>query len=963
MIDAARFNLVTSQPVPALGVTLETWRHNCGAVHHHLACDDEHRAFVVAFRTTPEDSTGLPHILEHTTLCGSKRYPVRDPFFQMLRRSLQTFMNAMTFPDMTCYPFASQVAKDFDNLTGVYLDAVFAPLLHPLDFAQEGHRLEPATQGGERKGVVFNEMKGAMDGTSEQLSMATARTLLPATCYRHNYGGDPSDIPDLTHQDLLDFHRRCYRPANACFITYGNQPATELHARIADYLAGDPGLSLTPPTVQATDGKPTTLEVPVPFGPGQDILDVTAAALTWVWGDVADLDEVLTAELLDRLLFGHAGAPLRLALENSGLGRSISGSGFSAGYRNGLFTAELSGIDPADYPKVEPLVLETLRAIADRGIPPAELDAALHQLELARREISGDHYPYGLELCFRLLAPWNYGVEPLPFLDQSAAIIRLRERANQPGFLQNEIRRRLLDHQHRALLLAKPDREFHSRAQALEKQQVERDLGHLDDAGRQQLAQQAQDLAKRQASVDDPAVLPDLQLGDVPGERRFPVGTDHSGVTVFTAGTNGLLHHLAAIPLPELDDQELDLLPLLAQTIGSLGVGTQDYAARSALLNARCGGLWAWTDLSADIDDLARLHGLLFVEVKGLGSRHREFTDLITETLRDQRFNEYDRLRELVEQSVQRLSDRVSSAGNAFAARAACRGMGGAAALGHRLSGLGRLAWLKRLASSIGEDTPGADAALEKLGSALAALRSRLLSQPRHLAVIGDTAGLAEVQTQVRAAWSALGEPTGTRQAFRSLLARTEAATAYTTATAVNYCALAFPAVPLGHADAPALAVAGRLLVNNVLHPRIRERGGAYGSGASFAPATGTFTLTSYRDPRLSGTYDDFRESLRWLSDCPNDQRLLKEAILGVVAGLDSPGSPSGEARSRFTSDLKGSSPKRLNAFRARVLATTVTDIRRVANAWLPVEGGVPAVVTGVEQFTASGLGWATEAV
>jgi Zn-dependent M16 (insulinase) family peptidase len=169
--------------------------------------------------------------------------------------------------------------------------------------------------------------------------------------------------------------------------------------------------------------------------------------------------------------------------------------------------------------------------------------------------------------------------------------------------------------------------------------------------------------------------------------------------------------------------------------------------------------------------------------------------------------------------------------------------------------------------------------------------------------------------------------------------------------------------VPLGHADAPALAVAGRLLVNNVLHPKIRERGGAYGSGASFAPATGTFTLTSYRDPRLGGTYDDFRDSLRWLSDCPNDQRLLKEAILGVIAGLDSPGSPAGEARARFTGDLKGSTPKRMNAFRARILGTTVTDVRRVANAWLPSDGGVAAVVTGSEQFAASGLGWATEAV
>jgi Zn-dependent M16 (insulinase) family peptidase len=962
MIDDA-FRMTEQRPVPALGITLETWRHPCGAVHYHLACDDDHRAFVVAFRTTPEDSTGLPHILEHTTLCGSGRFPVRDPFFQMLRRSLQTFMNAMTFPDMTCYPFASQVGKDFDNLIGVYLDAVFAPLLHPLDFAQEGHRLEPAGQGGERKGVVFNEMKGAMDGTGEQLSAATARALLPATCYRHNYGGEPADIPALTHADLVSFHQRCYRPANACFITYGNQPADELHRRLSPYLASDPGAPLPPPAAQPPVAAPTTVEVPVPFGQGQDVLDVSAAALTWAWGDVADLDEALTAELLDRVLLGHAGAPLRLALENSGLGRSISGSGYSGGYRTGLFTAELSGIHPDDYPRFEPLVLDTLRQVAEHGVPATELDAALHQLELARREISGDHYPYGLELCFRLLSPWNYGVDPLPFLDQAQAIARLRQRATAPGFVQDQVRRRLLDHPHRALLLARPDREFHSRAQALERQQVERDLGALDAGGRALLATQAQDLAKRQASVDDPSVLPDLGLEDVPSTRRFASGTVDGGLTVFSAGTNGILHHLAALPLPELDDQELDLLPLLAQTIGNLGVGAQEYTARASDLNARCGGLWAWTDLTADIDDLARLHGLLFVEVKGLGERHGDFTGLIVETLERQRFDEHERLRELVEQSVQRLSDRVQSAGNAFAARAAVRGMGGAATLGHRLSGLGRLAWLKRLATAIAEDAPDAGAALERLGAGLSALRTKLAAQPRHLAVIGDTAGRGEVLERIRGAWATLPQSTAQRQGLRTPAARNEPVTAYTTATAVNYCALAFPAVPLGHADAPALAVAGRLLVNNVLHPRIRERGGAYGSGATFASGTGTFTLTSYRDPRLAGTYEDMREGLRWLSDCPNDARLLKEAVLGVIAGLDSPGSPAGEARSRFTGDLKGSTPKRLNAFRSRVLATTVTDVRRVANAWLPSDGGVPSAVTGVEQFTASGLGWATEAI
>jgi len=957
------FVLASRQRVPALGLNVETWNHPCGAVHHHLACEDEHRAFVVAFRTVPEDSTGLPHILEHTTLCGSRRYPVRDPFFQMLRRSLQTFMNAMTFPDMTAYPFASQVAKDYDNLLGVYLDAVFRPLLDPLDFAQEGHRLERTNGHWERKGVVYNEMKGAMDGTGELMSMRTAVALLPATCYRFNYGGEPADIPRLRRGDLVAFHRRCYCPANACFVTYGDQQAADLHQRIAPYLDA-PGRPLLPPAPQAALSVASTVAVVVPRGPEQDVLDVSACAVTWAWGDTSDLDEVLTAELLDRLLLGHAGAPLRLALENSELGRSIGGSGYGASYRNGLFTAELAGIDPGDYDQLEPLVFQTLGRIAEAGFPAAEIEAALDQLELARREIHGDHYPYGLELCFRLLAPWNHGADPLPFLDQAPAIVRLRERVQGPGWLAAEVRRRFIDNRHRVLLRAQPDDAYHGRLKDNERSAVEAEIAGCDEAGQAALVAQAAQLSERQVRTDDPAVLPDLELSDVPAERRWAEGrAGGDGLTIFTPGTNGLLHQLVALPLPELSADELDLMPLLTQSIGSLGVGAAGYAERAAVLNARCGGLWAWSEMTADADDLGRVRGLLFCEVKGLAAKHALFCGLMPETLGAQRFDEFERLRELVEQSLQRLQDRIQGSGNVYAARAASRGFGGAAALGHRLSGLGRLGWLKRTAAEIGSAAAHPQQALERLAGALAALLRRIAGGERQFALIGDAAGRTEVVDELRQSWAGLPRVPEPGSLFRSLPSYPSPATAYTTATAVSYCALSFPTVALAHGDAAALAVSGRLLTNNILHPRIREQGGAYGAAASYAGATGSFTLTSYRDPRFAATFDDMRAGLRWLSECPADARLLKEAVLGVIAGLDSPGSPAGEARARFTADLKGTGPERMNTFRRRVLATTIEDVRRIARVWLPGDGGSPAAVTSAEIAQASGLGWATEAV
>ena len=245
--------------------------------HLHLACEDEHRSFCVGFRTVPGDDTGLPHILEHLSLCGSERYPVRDPFFMMLRRSLQTFMNAFTYPDMTCYPFATQVAKDFDNLLAIYLDAVFAPRLDPLDFAQEGWRLEPqdGADGGEDptgwalKGVVYNEMKGAMGESDSLIFDALGRQLLPGTC-AHNSGGDPRAIAHLVHEDLVAFHRSRYNGANACFTTYGKLDVDELQARFECYLEAHPGEALPAESCQSAPLGKREEAVQVPLAEGQD---------------------------------------------------------------------------------------------------------------------------------------------------------------------------------------------------------------------------------------------------------------------------------------------------------------------------------------------------------------------------------------------------------------------------------------------------------------------------------------------------------------------------------------------------------------------------------------------------------------------------------------------------------------------------------------------------------------------
>lgn len=964
--QADGWRLVSDRPVPLLQLRLQHFRHASGADHYHLANEDEHRAFAVSFRTVPDDSTGLPHILEHLVLCGSERFPVRDPFFMMLRRSLNTFMNAMTGGDCTYYPFSSEVAKDFDNLLDIYLDATFRPKLNSLDFAQEGFRLEPAEAGQTDpaaadwafKGVVYNEMKGALGNSDAQFWLAHGRRLFPDTPYRHESGGDPAVIPQLTHQRLVDFHAAHYCAANACFATYGKLDPAALQARFEPYLRERPGRRIEPPALQPLLPAPQVVEVPVPLETGQDPRDVSMARLTWVWSEGISLDESLLGELLDLLLLGHAGAPLRLALESSGLGRAVSGSGFFSMGRNGAFGLGLKGIDPSAAPAMEALIMERLAVLAEEGLASEEVEAALHQLELARRTISGDRFPFGLDLAMRATEAWLFDQDPLGFLDMGDALERLRGRVSVAGFWPALIRERFLAWPHRALFIAQPDPDFNRRATEQEAQRLAQRVAELDGSGRAALLREAAELAERQALEDDPSILPDLELSDVPAERRWVTGSSPAdGLEVFDTATNGILHQVAALPLPQLSAEELALLPLLSRTVGELGVGPRDYRAQGALLNAVSGGLSAWTDLRALPADLAQVRGFLFLEIRGLARRHGDFAALAAETLRAQRFDELDRIKEILTQSLSGLQQRVAWSGNELAQAAAERGFGGRAGLSHDLGGLGQLAWLKAQEARIAaEGRP----ALEALAGRLAALWARLGQGPLRLALIGDAAKEAQQQQRALAAWEGWQRPVERAADHRLSLpsAAPVPATAYLTATQVNYCALAFSTVPFLHPDSAALAVAARYLTFNQLHPRLREQGGAYGGRASSASQSGSFGLSSYRDPRLADTYRDMRESLAWLEAAPDDARLLKEAILGVIGGLDRPASPAGEGRARFVADLVDFGPERLNRFRQEVLAVDTAALRQAAARWLPADGGQAAVISSETGAEGSGMAW-----
>jgi len=934
----------TRQTMAALA---SEWQHYAlpgGATHYHLANDDHHRGCAIAFRTPPDSDAGAPHILEHTVLCGSQRFPVRDPFFAMLRRSLATELNAVTFPDHTAFIFATQVRRDFDHLLAVYLDAVFAPVLDPRDFAQEGHRLELEADQPQRKGVVFNEMKGAYGSSAAQVEAALARHLLSGTPNRFDAGGRPDQIAELDHAGLLQCYQRWYVPANCCIATYGDLDVAALHTAIIPYLKRQ-GLALPPPAVQTDHSSPRCQQVSVPLAVDEDPADVGIWSRVWTVGDGADFAHVLDLTMLDGLLLGHAGAPLRQALESSGLGRSLANSGVDTQVRTLLWRIELDGVDPGDYDAIGPLVDRTLAACRRRGFSLSARRATLHQLELAERDQESEDEPFGLALCLRQIEAWNLGQDPRELLDAGPALAALQQRWQDPAYGPALLERYLLQNSSSVEMRAIPDAQCLSRAERAEAQNCWSSLARLGAEGPAHLRREAENLRAHQESSSDFSVLPSLHIADIPLEvPRLPVR--QQAPWIFTPRCNGLVTRTTMIDVGDLGD-DVAVLPFLLSTLGELGVGQRSYAQQAQRIFRRCTGVQAWFDLAAAPDSAHGCALVMGIETTGLASDHAALADLLDETLAEQRFDEHERLGECVEQDLQALRDDLTENGHGYAAAAARTRLGGVGAWEHSLEGLGHLAWLRQL-------DPHNSAQLSALGARLHALLARLRRRPRTTIIVGDHAQ----RFARRSPRDAIQRAT----LFAAPPAQPGPDLAFTLASTVSHHAHVLRVPTISHADAPALLVAAQVLSQDYLLPRVREQGGAYGAAASYQAWGGTFTCTSYRDPQVKDSLAIFAQAATWLRETAHTTPSIAEAILATIAAGDAPLPPSAAARERVLDAVHGRSDKMQDEFRRKILSVDVNAVRDAAARWLV--NAAPARASLLDQQAATTLpDWLHEAV
>ncbi len=941
-------------PLAILNATMIRLQHQAtGARFMHLERDDDNHLFAVGFRTPPDDSTGVAHILEHTALCGSKHFPVRDPFFSMLKRSLNSFMNAMTASDWTLYPFSSMNRKDFRNLLDIYLDAAFFPSLTEQNFSQEGHRLEFAEMENpesplEYKGVVYNEMKGAMSDPSSLLSRRMGRYIYPTTTYRHNSGGEPAAIPSLSWQQLRDFHARYYHPSNAWFFSSGNLDLPELLAVVEKRVLSQfkhLELDSEVPAEQPLNA-PQRVTERYPLDAGEPLEKRSMVQLAWLTCDINDSFERLAMSLLSSLLLGNPAAPLYQALLDSKLGDNLApGVGYHDDYRTTHFAAGLQGTDPQQLEAIEALVLETLEKVATEGFSPERIEAAIHRLEFSNREVTGDSYPYSLLLLMRLFGPWIHGGDPLAALNFAENLQRLRQELAAGPFFENLIRKRLLENPHRITLLLQPDTELGPQQEQKVRAELDKIQQQLSDAEKQRLVEQALALKQAQEQTEDLSCLPTLELSDIqPQERPVTVlQKDLQGVQSywFAQPTNGIGVVTLNLGLEGLSEEQLAHLPIFSSLLTQVGAGGCNYLEMAQKMEALTGGISARTSLLDDPAKLDEFTTSFELKGKALLRNSTALFDLLGDFLLSPDFSDLQRIHTVLNQLKVSLENSVPQSGHTYAARTAAACLSSASQRREQWSGLAQVALIRQLAEKAPEQLQETAELLQQIAKQLFC-RSQL-----QVAVTLEAENFAAFQQPLGALITALPDAPSAGETTAHSFTPQPKRQGWVWSVPVNYVTRVFRAVQYSHPDSAALTVLSKLLRSEFLHREIREKGGAYGGLASYSAEAGLFSLLSYRDPHILRTLDVYQQAIDWAVAGNFSAESVKEAILTIFSDLDKPLSPAGVGAQEFANLRQGLTLKMRNQMRQQLLSVDAAALTRVAKQYLQQGQSAVSVLAG----------------
>ena len=923
------FKLSEKKYIPLSKVEVQSYIDNKFSTRHiHLNCESNEKCFVVAFKTLPSDSSGVAHILEHTVLCGSKKYPVRDPFFMMTRRSLSTFMNAFTASDFTAYPFSTLNNKDFSNLLSVYLDATFFPNLNELDFMQEGHRFdfEKSKNGSDSlvlKGIVYNEMKGAMSSISSQADQGINENLFTNNhTYGFNSGGEPDEIPSLTYKGLVDFHKKHYHPSNAIFFTYGNIDIASLQKEIQTNV-----LSHFNPSSSKID-----VDEVKPFKPKYASKNYQPLSgdennhhvlICWLMGSSLDPVDKMEAKLIESILLENSASPLSKTLEITKLGSVPSDlTSFDTYKKHMYFTAGLEGVAKNKFKDVENLIINVFKDLVDNGIPKHLIDTSLHQIEIRLKKISGG-FPYGLQLLMSSMPYILHNAEVIKSYDLETSLKLLKTRIKTEGYLENKIEQMFLKNQSRLTFQLTPDVKFDinktnkikdfllARQQSLSSSEIKK----INDLNNK--------LEIRQNKKDNPNILPKVTVNDIGTSKVYPKFETLSinGVRkcLYQAGTNGIDYTQKIYPISSPDFDDLKYSTLFADILCEVGLKNENYEEIQKRQSKTVGQINSnFVVLRDRGDDIFKVG--FKIGGYSLHSNLNKMEVLINDTINDFRLDEEDRINDITKMHISGLERNLTSSGHYFAMTSSDAQISKWGAISEVSSGLSYLKRIKELKLSNG------DIKVSKLISIFSDLKQKIINKP-------ETEVLVTSEEVNNASSIDNKESKNNFFQLEGIILNSDEL-AWVTESDVNYCAQSFRTVDYSHEDAPYLTVLGAVLRNGFLHTAIREKGGAYGSGSIQDMSARTFKFFSYRDPNIEQTFDAFNNSIKWALNSITKEK-LEEGILNVISSIDKPSSPASEALSDFNANNNGLTQKLRKEFREKILTTSIDKLVNVTEKYL----------------------------
>lgn len=954
--DLQAYEILEKREIPDLNSMSFILRHKkSGARVALLQNDDENKVFYIGFRTPPTDSTGVAHILEHSVLEGSRDFPVKDPFIELAKGTLNTFLNAMTYPEKTIYPVASCNDKDFQNLIHVYLDAVFHPFIYQQKniFLQEGwhYELKNVEEPLTINGVVYNEMKGAFSSVDDVLDREIMNSLYPDTTYGFESGGDPEEIPSLDYGEFLDFHRKFYHPSNSYIYLYGKMDMAEkLDFIDKRYLSEFDVLPVdSEVTLQKPFEKMKVIEKEYPIGEEESVDENTYLSLNFSVGDCLDRELYIAFQILDYALCSAPGAPLKEALIHKGIGKDVY-SIFENGVRQPFFSIISKCAAKKQKEEFLTTIEEVLTELSKKGIGEKALLAGLNYYEFKYREADFGSYPKGLMYGLQMLDSWMYDdTKPFLHIEANATFASLKEKIKE-GYFEELIRTRLLQNPHRTFvcllpvqgLTAKRDQELAKRLKEIKAGMTQEQL--------QEIVAQTQALEEWQEKEDTPenlAKIPLLTREDIGKEAnlfcndlRMEQGTRILFHPLFT---NGIAYVRLIFDMKHISKEDFAYAGLFKGVLGLLNTKNYSYGELFNEINILTGGMAAVTNVYTQVEDIRQCNVTLELKVKVLYENLPEAFRLFEEIMLTSDFGDKKRLKEILSEAKSRMQGQMMSAGHSVAVNRALAYFSPAAVLNEELSGVEFYRKIENWETSFEQCS---DSIIRKFDSL-----AKQIFRPENLMIdlVAEESAYQAVLPCVEALKGKLyTEPVEKSRFMPEPVKQTEG---LKSASQVQYVACAGNFRNHGLSYTGVLKVLKVMMGYDYLWNQVRVKGGAYGCMCNFGKS-GDCYFVSYRDPNLKNTLEVYKKAADYMERFEADERAMTQFIIGAISELDMPMNPAAKGLFSLSGYMTGVTDEMLQQERDEILAADSSALRACAKQLRAfMEDGCICVVGNAEKI------------